>query len=326
MAEWAARIHRHGGPEEFRYEAIALGRPGPGEALVRHSAIGVNFIDVNHRLGRYPLDDMPRIVGMEGAGRVEAVGTGVASLAVGDRVAYAGQPMGAYATARLLPAERLVKLPSDIADELAAAIMLKGMTAQYLLRGSYRVAPGETVLIHAAAGGVGQIACQWAKALGARVIGTVGSAAKAAVARAHGCDEVIVYSREDFAERTRQLTGGEGVPVVYDSVGAATFEGSLRCLRPRGMLVSYGYSSGLLPPFDLFRLNHMGSLYVTCASLFTYTASRADLLASAAELFQVIRSGQVKIDIVARHALADADKAHRALESRASAGPMLLMP
>lgn len=326
MTEWAARIHRHGGPEVFTYEAIELGPPGPGEALVRHGAIGINYIDVNHRLGRYPLADMPRIVGMEGAGRVQAVGAGVTAVAVGDRVAYAGQPMGAYATARPIPAERLVKLPADISDELAAAIMLKGMTAQYLLRGSYRVQPGDWVLIHAAAGGVGQIACQWAKALGARVIGTVGSDAKVAVARAHGCDEVIVYSREDFAVRTRELTGGVGVPVVYDSVGAATFEGSLKCLRPRGVLVSYGYSSGLLPPFDLFRLNHLGSLYVTGASLFTYTATRADLLASAGELFEVVRSGKVKIDIVARYPLADVAEAHRALESRASAGPMLLMP
>ncbi len=325
MSEYAIRIHRQGGPEELVRETIDLPSPGPGEALVRHTALGLNFIDVNHRVGRYPLKDFPRTIGMEGAGRVEAVGPGVSSIAVGDRVGYVN-PIGAYASARIVPADRLVKLPEGISEETAAAIMLKGMTARYLLRRTYVVQPGDTVLIHAAAGGVGQIACQWAKALGATVIGTVGSDAKAEVARAHGCDHAIVYTREDFAARVRELTGGEGVPVVYDSVGQVTFEGSLKCLRPLGLLASYGYSSGKPPPFDLFRLNAMGSLYVTAAGLYTYTAKPADLQASAADLFEVVLSGKVRIDPPRRYPLAEAARAHADLESRGTTGSAILLP
>lgn len=326
MGERAVRIHRHGGPEELRLEPVTVPEPGPGEVRLRHAAIGLNYIDINHRIGRYPLDAFPRVIGMEGAGRIESLGPGVAGFAVGDRVAYAGHPMGAYATARLMPADRLVRLPDTISDETAAAAMLKGMTAQYLVRGSYRIRAGDAVLVHAAAGGVGQIACQWAKALGALVIGTVGSDAKAAVARAAGCDHVVDYAREDFAARVRDLTGGAGVHAVYDSVGAATFEGSLASLRPRGVLVSYGYASGKPPPFDLFRLNGMGSLYVTAASLFTYTATPADLQASAAELFEVIASGRVRIPLTARYPLAEVARAHADLEGRRTVGAAVLLP
>jgi NADPH2:quinone reductase len=325
MTEYAIRIHRHGGPEELVREAIAPPAPGPGEVLLRHAAVGLNFIDVNHRVGRYPLTGFPRTIGMEGAGRIEALGPGVAEFAVGDRVGYVN-PIGSYATARVVPADRLVRLPEGIAEETAAAIMLKGMTARYLLRSSYRVQPGDTILIHAAAGGVGQIACQWARALGATVIGTVGSGEKAEIARAHGCDHAIVYSREDFVARVRELTGGAGVPVVYDSVGQATFEGSLKCLRPLGLLVSYGYSSGKPAPFDLFRLNAMGSLYVTAAGLYTYTAKPADLQASAAELFETVLSGKVAIDPPRRYPLPDAARAHADLESRRTTGAAILLP
>lgn len=325
MSAYAIRIYRHGGPEELVREAIEEPRPGPGEALVRHSAVGLNYIDVNHRLGRYPLTDFPRIIGMEGAGRIEALGPGVTGFAVGDRVAYVN-PIGAYASVRTIPADRLIKLPEGISEETAAAMMLKGMTARYLLRRTYRVQPGDWVLIHAAAGGVGQIACQWAKALGANVIGTVGSDEKAAVARAHGCDYPIVYTREDFVARVRELTGGEGVPVVYDSVGQATFEGSLKCLRPFGLLASFGYASGKPPPLDVFRLNAMGSLYVTAAGLYTYTAKRADLEETAADLFEVVLSGQVKIDPPRRYPLAEAARAHADLESRRTTGAAILIP
>ncbi|MSP68563.1 MAG: quinone oxidoreductase [Alphaproteobacteria bacterium] len=326
MTERAIRIHRHGGPEELRYEAVAVPAPGPGEALVRHAAIGLNFIDINHRLGRYPLTDFPSVIGMEGAGVVVGIGAGVDTVAVGDRVAYAGYPLGAYATARVLPAGRLVVLPAAIDDRTAAAIMLKGMTAEYLVCRAYPVTAGETVLIHAAAGGVGLIACQWAKARGATVIGTVGSDAKAAVARGHGCDHPIVYTREDFAARVRDITGGAGVPVVFDAVGRDTFEGSLACLRARGVLVTYGVASGKLPPFDLARLNALGSLYVTSASLFTYTQSRQDLLLSANSLFAMVRSGRVRIEINQIYPLADAARAHRDLEGRRTTGCSVLLP
>jgi NADPH:quinone reductase len=325
MGEYAIRIHRHGGPEVLVREAIAAPAPGPGEALVRNRAVGLNFIDVNHRLGRYPLSDLPRVIGMEGAGMVEAVGPGVSAVAPGDRVAYV-DPIGAYASIRAVPADRLVRLPDGVSDELAAAMMLKGMTAQYLLRRTYRVQPGDSVLIHAAAGGVGQIACQWAKALGATVIGTVGSDAKAEIARRHGCDHPIVYTRESFPERVRELTGGDGVAVAYDSIGRDTLEGSLKCLRPLGLLASYGYASGKPEPFDLFRLNAMGSLYVTAAGLYTYTAKPADLQASAAELFEVVLSGRVRIEIAARYALAEAARAHADLEGRRTAGSAILLP
>jgi len=325
MSEYAIRIHRHGGPEELVRDAVARPEPGPGEALVRNKACGLNYIDINHRLGRYPLTDFPRVIGMEGAGVVEAVGPGVSAVAPGDRVAYVN-PIGSYASVRTVPAERLVKLPAGISEETAAAMMLKGMTAQYLLRRTHRVQAGETILIHAAAGGVGQIACQWAKALGATVIGTVGSDAKAEAARAHGCDHPIVYTRESFPARVRELTGGEGVAVVYDSIGKDTIEDSLKCLRPLGLLASYGYASGKPEPFDLFRLNGMGSLYFTAAGLYTYTAKPADLQASAKELFDVVLSGKVKIDITERYPLAEAARAHRDMEGRRTMGSTILLP
>src|SRR5436190_6329042 len=284
----AIRLHQTGGPEVLRWEEVEVGEPGEGQARVRHTAIGVNFIDTYHRSGLYPLP-LPTGLGSEGAGVVEAVGPGVTHVRPGDRVAYAGGPPGSYAEARLVPADRLVKLPEGISDRQAAAMMLKGMTVQYLIRRTYKVQPGDTVLFHAAAGGVGLIACQWLKALGATVIGTVGSDEKADLARAHGCDHAIVYTREDFAKCVREITGGKGVPVVYDSVGKSTFAGSLDCLRPLGLMVSLGNASGPVPPFDISTLTQKGSLYVTRPTLSTYTASRADLEATASDLFDVVR-------------------------------------
>ncbi len=321
----AIRIHATGGPETLRWEAVRSGSPGPGEALLRHTAIGVNYIDTYHRSGLYPLP-LPATLGMEAAGVVEAVGDGVAEVAVGQRVAYAGGPIGAYAEARLIPAHRLVPLPPEISEEQAAAIMLKGMTAQYLLRQTHAVQPGETVLIHAAAGGVGLIACQWAKHLGATVIGTVGSDEKAALARAHGCDHTIVYTRENFAARVREITAGRGVRVVYDSVGQATWDGSLDCLQPRGLMVSFGNSSGPVQPFSPLVLSAKGSLFVTRPTLMTYTATRDDLLAAAADLFDVVRSGAVTPLVGGAYALRDAAQAHRDLESRRTTGSLLLRP
>jgi len=321
----AMRIHATGGPEVLRWEEAPVGTPGPGEALVRHTAIGVNFIDTYHRTGLYPLA-LPATVGMEGAGVVVAVGTGVTEVAVGQRVAYAGGAPGAYAEERLIPAHRLVLLPNDVSDEQAAAMMLKGLTAHYLLRRTYRVKAGDTILLHAAAGGVGLIACQWAKHLGATVIGTVGSDDKAAVARAHGCDHAIVYTREDFVARVRELTGGRGVPVVYDSVGRSTWEGSLDCLAPLGLMVSYGNASGPVPPFAPGVLAAKGSLFLTRPTLMTYTARREDLLAAAADLFTVVLSGAVRVEVTGRLPLADAAEAHRALESRRTTGSIVLLP
>jgi NADPH2:quinone reductase len=277
----------------LRWEEDDPGQPGAGEALVRHEAVGLNFIDVYHRTGTYPLPSLPAIPGMEGAGTVEAVGEGVTEVAAGDRVAYAGLPPGAYAEARLIPAHRLVKVPDAISSQQAAAMMLQGMTARYLLRGCYDVKAGDTILIHAAAGGVGLIVCQWAHHLGATVIGTVGSEAKAELACAYGCDHAILYNEEDFAERTREITGGKGVDVVYDSVGQATFMKSLDCLRPMGIMVSFGQSSGLVPAFDPGLLSAKGSLFLTRPTLMTYTAERDALLAHArgpADL-SVVRSG-----------------------------------
>lgn len=322
----AIRFHRPGGPEALQWEAIELAEPGPGQVRLRHTAVGLNFIDVYHRSGLYPVADLPAVPGMEGAGIVEAVGPGVADLAAGDRVAYAAPPMGAYAEARLMPADRLIRLPDWLDDRMAAAMMLQGMTAQFLLRSAYRVQPGDTILIHAAAGGVGTILCQWAKRLGANVIGTVGSDEKAEAARAHGCDHPIVYTREDFVERVRTLTDGKGVPVVYDSVGQATFAGSLDCLRPRGVLVLFGQSSGPVAPFDPGVLAAKGSLYLTRPTLFTYTAARTDLLASAEELFEAVRSGGVRIEVRQTFALREAADAHRALEARRTTGSSVLLP
>lgn len=321
----AIRIHRFGGPEEMRWEDVEVGQPGPGQALVRHTAVGLNFIDVYHRTGVYPLA-LPAVLGMEAAGVVEAVGPEAGNVRVGDRVAYASPPVGAYCQSRVMAADRLVTLPHDIDDRQAAGMMLRGMTAQYLLRRTYRVQPGETILVHAAAGGLGLLLCQWGKHLGATVIGTVGSDAKAELARANGCDHTIVYTRENFVERTRALTGGDGVPVVYDSVGKTTFDGSLECLRPFGTMILIGQSSGKVPPFDLGLLAAKGSLYITWPTLMTYTAKRADLVASAAELFDVVKSGAVKIKVNQTYALQDAAQAHRDMEARKTTGSTVLLP
>ena len=322
----AIRIHEYGGPEALRWEEVEVGAPGPGQLRVRHGAVGLNYIDVYHRTGLYPLPSLPWTLGMEGAGQVEAVGEGVTEFKVGDRVAYASPPVGAYAEARLIAADRVVALPDAIDDRTAAAMMLQGMTAQYLLRRTYRVQPGDAILLHAAAGGVGLIASQWARHLGATVIGTVGSEEKAELARAHGCHHVIVYSRENFVERVREITSGQGVAVVYDSVGKETFTGSLDCLRPLGMMVSFGNASGPVAPFEPGILAAKGSLFLTRPTLMTYTAKRPDLLASAADLFAVVQSGAVKIEVRQTYPLAETAQAHRDLEARRTTGSTVLLP
>lgn len=321
----AIRIHQAGGPEVLCWEEVDLPAPAPGEATVRHRAVGLNFIDVYHRNGMYPLP-LPSGIGLEGAGVVGAIGQGVTEVAVGDRVAYAGVPVGAYAEVRNIPAHRLLKLPDAIAFETGAAMMLQGLTAAYLLRKTYRVQPGDAVLIHAAAGGVGLIACQWARALGATVIGTVGSPAKAELALAHGCHHVINYSTENFTQRVREITGGEGVAVVYDGVGKDTFMGSLDSLRTMGMMVTYGNASGPVPPLDLLLLSQKGSLFVTRPTLMNYTAKREDLVALGSELFDVVVSGQVRIEVNQTYALKDATQAHRDLEARKTTGSTILLP
>ena len=322
----AMRIHQYGGPEVLRWEEVEVGDPGPGQVRVRHGAVGLNYIDIYHRTGLYPLPALPWTLGMEGAGRVEAVGEGVTEFQVGDRVAYASPPVGAYAEARLIAADRVVALPDAIDDRTAAAMMLQGMTAHYLLRRTYRVQPGDAILLHAAAGGVGLIASQWARSLGATVIGTVGSDEKAELARAHGCHHVIVYSRENFVERVREITHGQGVAVVYDSVGKDTFMGSLDCLQPMGMMVSFGNASGPAPPFEPGILAAKGSLFFTRPTLMTYTAKREDLVASAGELFYVVGSGAVNIEVRQTYPLADAAQAHRDLEARKTTGSTVLLP
>jgi len=322
----AIRIHQPGGPEALVWEEVEVGAPGPGEVRLKQTAVGLNYIDVYHRTGLYPVPSLPSAIGLEAAGVVEALGEGVADLAVGDRVAYASPPVGAYAEARLMPADRLVKLPERIDDRQAAAMMLQGMTVQYLIRRTYRVQPGETVLFHAAAGGVGLIACQWLSRLGATVIGTVGSAEKAALARAHGCHHTINYREEDFVARVKEITDGAGVPVVYDSVGKDTFEGSLTCLRPFGLMVSFGNASGPVPPFELGRLAALGSLYITRPTLMTYTAQRADLENAAAELFDAVLTAAVKIEVNQTYPLAEAAQAHRDLEARKTTGSTILLP
>ena len=321
----AIRITRVGGPEVMEYVEVEVGAPGPGEARVRNVACGLNFIDVYFRTGLYP-QPLPAGLGMEGAGVVEAVGEGVSDLQPGDRVAYAGRPIGAYAELRLMPAAALVKLPDAIGFETAAAMMLQGLTVQYLFRRTYRLQGGETILFHAAAGGVGLIACQWARALGVTMIGTVGSDEKGALAKAHGCSHVINYNTENFVERVRDITGGKGVPVVYDSIGNDTFIGSLDCLRPLGMMVSYGNSSGPVTAVDLGWLSARGSLFVTRPSLMHYVAKREDLLAAAAELFEAVASGAVRIEVHQTYALRDAATAHRDLESRRTTGSSILLP
>jgi NADPH2:quinone reductase len=321
----AIRIHQTGGPEVLSWEEVDVPAPAAGEATVRQQAVGLNFIDTYHRTGLYPLP-LPAGIGLEGAGVVEAIGTGVTEVKVGDRVAYAGGPVGAYAEVRNIPAHRLLKLPDAIAFKTAAAMMLQGLTAAYLLRRTYRVQAGDTVLIHAAAGGVGLIACQWAKVLGATVIGTVGSPAKAELARAHGCDHVINYCTENFTQRVREITGGEGVPVVYDGVGKDTFMGSLDSLRPLGMMVCYGNASGPVPPLDLLLLSQKGSLFVTRPTIMSYTAKRADLEALGAELFDVVASGKVRIEVNQTYPLKDAAQAQRDLEARKTTGSTVLLP
>ena len=322
----AIRIHETGGPEVLRWDDVDVGAPGPGEILIRHTAVGLNYIDTYHRSGLYPVPDLPATIGMEGAGVVEEVGEGVADIRPGDRVAYASPPLGAYAEMRVMPADRVVVLPGDIDDRHAAAMMLQGMTVQYLIRRTHRVQPGETVLFHAAAGGVGLIACQWLKHLGATVIGTVGSEEKAELARAHGCDHPVIYTREDFVERLREITGGEGVPVVYDSVGKDTFLRSLDCLRPLGLMVLFGSASGPVTEFDTGLLAAKGSLYLTRPTLMTYTAKREDLVQSANELFEVVSSGAVKIEINQTYPLREAAQAHRDLEARKTTGSTILLP
>ncbi len=322
----AIRIYEAGSPEVLKWEDFDPGQPEAGEALVRHEAVGLNYIDVYHRTGLYPLPGLPATPGLEGAGMVEKIGDGVSEVAVGDRVAYAGVPPGAYAEVRRIPAHRLVKLPEGITTRQGAAMMLQGMTTRYLLRGCYDVQSGDTLLIHAAAGGVGSIACQWAKHLGATVIGTVGSPEKAEIARANGCDHPILYNDEDFEAKTKEYTGGNGVDVVYDSVGQATFMKSLDCLRPMGMMVSFGQASGSVPAFDPGILAAKGSLFLTRPSLMAYTAKREDLLDHARDLFQVVQSGAVKIEIKQTYPLAEAARAHRDLEARKTTGSTILVP
>ena len=321
----AIRFHATGGPEVLRWEEIALAELAPNEARVRHHAVGLNFIDIYHRTGLYPVP-LPSGIGLEAAGVVEAVGSAVTDLQPGDRVAYAGGPIGAYAEVRNLPADRLVKLPDAIDFKTGAAMMLQGMTAQYLLRRTCPVQAGDTILIHAAAGGVGLIVCQWARALGATVIGTVSSDEKAALARAHGCDHAIIYTRENFTERVKEITSGRGVRVVYDSIGKDTFIGSLDCLRPLGMMVSFGNASGPVPPFDTAELAKRGSLFLTRPTLFTYTAQRPDLLAIAGDLFAVVASGKVRIEVNQSYALKDAARAQADLAARKTTGSTVLLP
>jgi NADPH2:quinone reductase len=321
----AIRFHKTGGPEVLVWEDVEVGDPGPGQLRIRQQAVGLNFVDVYQRSGLYQLP-LPSGTGSEGAGVVEAVGAGVTEFKAGDRVAYASAPLGSYSEVRLYPADRAVKIPDGISFETAAAMMLKGMTAQYLIKRTFKVQPGMTVLWHAAAGGVGLIASQWLKSLGATVIGTVGSDAKAALAKAHGCEHTIVYTRENFVERVKEITGGKGVPVVYDSVGKLTFMGSLDCLQPLGMMVSFGNASGAVDPIAPTIFAAKGSLYLTRPTLVTYTAKREDLVACANDLFDVVKSGKVKIEIAQRYALKDAAQAHRDLEARKTTGSTVLTP
>jgi NADPH2:quinone reductase len=318
----AIRVHEAGAPEVLKWEEVDVGEPGPGQVRLRQEAAGLNFIDVYHRTGLYP-QPLPFTPGVEGAGVVEAVGEGVADLKVGDRVAYGG-PVGGYAEARLVPADRLVKLPDTISSEQAAAMMLQGMTAEMLLKRVYPVKSGETILVHAAAGGVGLILCQWAKALGATVIGTVSSDEKAELARANGCDHPIIYTRQDFVAEVERITGGAKVAVVYDGVGKDTFMKSLDCLARRGMMASFGNASGPVEPFDALLLARKGSLFLTRPTLYDYTFDAADLQQSARSLFDVVGSGKVRIEIGQRFALADAAEAHRALEGRRTRGSTVL--
>ncbi len=321
----AIRIHEHGGPEVMNWEVIEVGAPGPGEVRIKHTAVGLNYIDTYHRSGLYKIP-LPTVIGREGAGVVEAVASDVHDIAVGDRVAYASSPIGSYSEVRLMPANRVVKIPDNVSDQQAASIMLKGMTTQYLVRRTYRVKPGDTILFHAAAGGVGLMLCQWAKHLGATVIGTVGSEEKAQLARANGCDHVINYSTEDFVARVAEITNGQKCDVVYDGVGKDTFLKSLDCARPRGLVALFGNASGKVEPLDLGILAAKGSLFVSRPTLDTYIATREDLVATADELFDVVGRGIVKIEINQTYPLREAAQAHRDLEARKTTGSTVLLP
>ena len=321
----AIRIHEHGGPEVMKWEAVDVGNPGEKEIRIRHTAIGLNYIDTYHRTGLYKIP-LPSVIGREAAGVVEAVGGAVTDLKVGDRVAYAATPIGSYSEARLMAADRVVKIPAGVSDQQAASIMLKGITAQYLLKRTYPVKAGETILFHAAAGGVGLILCQWAKHLGASVIGTVGSDEKAKLASAHGCDHVINYSTEDFVARVAEITGGKKCAVVYDGVGKDTFMKSLDCLRPRGMMALFGNASGKVDLFDLGLLAAKGSLYITRPTADTHIATREDLVATTNDLFDVVARGIVKVEINQTYPLKDAAQSHRDLEARKTTGSTVLLP
>ncbi|CCE11346.1 Quinone oxidoreductase (NADPH:quinone reductase) [Bradyrhizobium sp. STM 3843] len=321
---YAIRFHQPGGPEVLKWEKVDVGKPGRGEARIRHTAVGLNFVDIYNRSGLYPAQ-LPSGLGSEAAGVVEEVGEGVTELKAGDRVAYGSSPLGAYAEARLIPTASLVKLPDGIDDQTAAAMMLKGLTVQYLIRQTYRVKSGDTILLHAAAGGVGLILSQWAKHLGATVIGTVSSDEKARLAQAHGCDHTIVYTREDFVKRVDEITAGRKVPVVYDSVGKDTFLKSLDCLAPLGFAVLFGQSSGAVEPLNLGLLAQKGSLFVTRPTLFTYAAKRESLVAMAKELFDVVQSGAVKVEVHQTYPLKDAAKAHADLAGRKTTGSTVLL-
>jgi NADPH2:quinone reductase len=322
----AIRIETYGGPEVMRWEEVAVGAPGPGEVRLRHTAVGLNYIDTYHRTGLYPLPSLPATLGMEGAGVIEEVGPGVTDLAPGDRVAYASAPVGAYCEARLMPADRVVKLPEAIGERIAAAMMLQGMTVRYLFKQTYPVTRDTVMLFHAAAGGVGLIACQWARHIGATLIGTVGSPEKAELAKEHGATHIIDYRRENFVERVRELTGGKGCDVVYDGIGRDTYPASLDCLRPRGLWVSYGNASGKIENFDLGLLGAKGSLFATRPTLFNHIATRPELLANAADLFEVVASGAVRIEVNQTYPLRDAAQAHRDLEARRTTGSTVLIP
>jgi NADPH2:quinone reductase len=321
----AFRFHGHGGPEVLRYEDVDLGEAGSGQVRIRNTAVAVNFRDVLMRRGTHAVKSFPSAIGLESAGVIEAVGPDVTGFSVGERVVYAGMPEGSYAEARIVPAARLIALPPKIDDRTAASMMIRGMTARCLLHETYKVKPGDTVLIHAAAGGVGLIMCQWAKYLGATVVGTVGSDAKAAIARAHGCDYPIVYTREDFTQRVLDLTGGEGVPVIYDSVGKATFEGSLRCVRRRGVMASFGEASGDPDPVPPRRLGALGSIYLTHPSVSNYIVTRDELLSATNDLFDMVTSGRIKVEVSETYPLREASRAHADLESRKTTGSIVMV-
>jgi len=322
----AIRIHQYGGPDVLSYEQVEVGQPGPGEVRLKQTAVGLNFIDVYHRTGLYPLPELPGSIGLEAAGIVDAMGPGVDDLKIGDHVAYAGGPIGAYADERLMPADRLIKIPGSISDIEAASMMLQGMTAQYLIRQIYPVKAGDTILLQAAAGGVGLILCQWAHALGATVIGTVGNEQKADLARQHGCSHTILYQQEKVSQRVRELTDGKGVPVVFDSIGQATFMDSLDCLQPRGLMVSYGNASGAVKAIEPALLAQKGSLFLTRPILMHYTASREDLVNTASDLIDVVSRGVVKLNVNQQYPLAEAAQAQTDLENRKTTGSTVLIP